>query len=119
MPESVSAPLDSGLVEFNCSASVPLTFFANGQNVSALPDSSGISSTISMMSGTVSGVLRVSTIEENNNTEVLCRLTSGGLQSTSVPAFLNITECKLANNVCGGCNICHQSPCHIMKSLIM
>ena len=99
MPESVSAPQDSGAVEFNCSATVSLTFFADGQNVSTLPDSRGITSAISETADTVSGVLSVSTIEENNNTEILCRLTSGGLQSTSAPALLTITECKSANNV--------------------
>ena len=99
MPQSVSAPLDSGSVEFNCSATVSLTFLVDGQNVSALPDSRGIASTISMMNDTVSGVVSVSVIEENNNTEVLCRLTNGELQSTSLPALLTITdtECKLAN----------------------
>ena len=96
MPESVSAPQDSGSVEFNCSATVSLTFFADGQNVSTLPDSREITSIISETPDTVSGVLSVSTIEENNNTEILCRLTSGGLQSTSAPALLTITECKLA-----------------------
>lgn len=100
-PESVSAPLGSGTVEFNCSAlaDVSLVFLVNGQNLSSLPDTKGITSQQSTSIGPdgtiVTGVLTVPVIEENNNTEVVCRLISGELYSTSPPALLTITDCKL------------------------
>lgn len=102
IPESISAPLGSGTVEFNCSAlaDVSLVFLVDGQSVSSLPDSMGITTQLSTSMGPegtlVSGVLTVPVIEENNNTEIVCRLISEELQySTSPPAVLAITNCKL------------------------
>ena len=102
-PESILAPLGSGTVEFNCSAlaDVSLEFLVNGQSVSSLPDSRGITRQLSTSMGPegtlVSGVLTVPVIAENNDTEVMCRLISGELlqYSTSPPAVLVITDCKL------------------------
>ena len=93
-PGNVSAPLGSGSVDFNCSGSVSLAFLVNGENVSSLPLSRGITVTVGPEGDTVSGVLTVPVIEENNNTVVVCRLKSGELQSTSPLAVLTITDCK-------------------------
>ena len=81
-------------MDFNCSGSVSLAFLVNGGNVSSLPLSRGITVTVGPEGDTVSGVLTVPVIEENNNTVVVCRLTSGELQSTSPLAVLTITDCK-------------------------
>ena len=100
---SVSAPLGSEAVEFNCSALISLTFLIDGEALSSLPLSRGIYITYhqlvsgigSEMSVMVHGVLTVPVIEENNNTEVVCQLTGGQQVSTSPPAVLNITACEL------------------------
>ena len=92
---SVSASLGSESVEFNCSASISLTFLIDGEALSSLPLSRGIYITGSEMSVMVHGVLTVPVIEENNNTEVVCQLTGGQQVSTSPPAVLNITACEL------------------------
>lgn len=108
IPESISAPLGSGTVEFNCSAlaDVSLAFLVNGQSVSSLPDSRGITTQLSISMGPegtlVSRVLTVPVIEENNNTEVVCFLISEELlqYSTSPPAVLAITDRKLNTYTC-------------------
>ena len=102
-PQSIEVPLNSGPVEFNCSASMGLEFLVDGQNITSLPDSRGITIenihvNIDQEDINTSVTLSVPTTAENNNTEVLCRLTNGELQSTSRPAILSITHCKFRDS---------------------
>ena len=99
-PESVSVTLESGSVDFNCSAPSSLTtslhFLVDGQYANSLPISRGITGDIRLPGdGTVLGVINVPALAVNNNTEIKCRLTNDEIQSTSRPAVLTIIDCKL------------------------